>query len=88
VRDGEDDRGERGIRQTTFEAVAAETDPPAVVALDTSHVKAHHSVGGGNGGEPSSGLARLSTGWSHPVDKKSLQIQKLEHILVARIYSI
>jgi iron complex outermembrane receptor protein len=27
----------------------------------------------------------LSTGWSHPVDKKSLQIQKLEHILVARI---
>jgi hypothetical protein len=27
----------------------------------------------------------LSTGWSHPVDKKSLQIQMLEHILVARI---
>jgi hypothetical protein len=33
-------------------------------------------------------LERLSTGWSHPVDKKSLQIQKLEPILVARIYSI
>jgi hypothetical protein len=30
-------------------------------------------------------LERLSTGWSHPVDKKSLQIQKLEHILAARI---
>jgi hypothetical protein len=27
----------------------------------------------------------LSTGWSHPVDKKSLQIQKLEPILVAQI---
>jgi adenosylcobinamide-GDP ribazoletransferase len=26
----------------------------------------------------------LSTGWSHPVDKKSLQIQKLKHILIAR----
>jgi hypothetical protein len=33
-------------------------------------------------------LERLSTGWSHPVDKKSRQIQKLEHILVAQIYSI
>jgi hypothetical protein len=30
-------------------------------------------------------LERLSTRWSHPVDKKSLQIQKLEHILVAQI---
>jgi hypothetical protein len=30
-------------------------------------------------------LERLSTGWSHPVYKKSLQIQKLEHILVAQI---
>jgi hypothetical protein len=30
-------------------------------------------------------LERLSTGWNHPVDKKSLQIQKLEHILVAQI---
>jgi hypothetical protein len=27
----------------------------------------------------------LSTGWIHPVDKKSLQIQKLEPILVAQI---
>jgi D-alanyl-D-alanine carboxypeptidase (penicillin-binding protein 5/6) len=34
---------------------------------------------------PRPALERLSTGWSHPVDKKSLQIQKLEHILVARI---
>jgi hypothetical protein len=33
-------------------------------------------------------LERLSTGWIHPVDKKSLQIQKLEHILVAQIYPI
>jgi hypothetical protein len=33
-------------------------------------------------------LERLSTGWSHPVDEKSLQIQKLEHILVAQIDSI
>jgi hypothetical protein len=33
-------------------------------------------------------LERLSTGWSHPVDKKSLHIQKLEHILVAQIHSI
>jgi hypothetical protein len=33
-------------------------------------------------------LERLSIGWSHPVDKKALQIQKLEHILVAQIYSI
>jgi hypothetical protein len=30
-------------------------------------------------------LERLSTGWSHPVDKKSLQIQKLEPILVTQI---
>jgi hypothetical protein len=30
-------------------------------------------------------LERLSTGWARPVDKKSLQIPKLEHILVARI---
>jgi hypothetical protein len=30
-------------------------------------------------------LERLSSGWFHPVDKKSLQIQKLEHILVAQI---
>jgi hypothetical protein len=32
-----------------------------------------------------SDLARFPTGWIHPVDKKSLQIQKLEHILVAQI---
>jgi hypothetical protein len=31
------------------------------------------------------GLERLSTGWIHPIDKKSLQIQKLEHIPVAQI---
>jgi hypothetical protein len=30
----------------------------------------------------------LSTGWSHPVDKKSLQIQKLEHVLGAQIERI
>jgi hypothetical protein len=30
-------------------------------------------------------LERFPTGWNHPVDKKALQIQKLEHIPVARI---
>jgi hypothetical protein len=30
-------------------------------------------------------VERFPTGWSHPVDKKSLEIRKLEHILVARI---
>jgi hypothetical protein len=30
-------------------------------------------------------LERLSTVWIHPVDKKSAQAQKLEHILVAQI---
>jgi hypothetical protein len=30
----------------------------------------------------------LSTGWIHPVDKKLLQIQKLEHILVTRLHRI
>jgi hypothetical protein len=34
---------------------------------------------------PHCALERLSTGRIHPVDKKSLQIQKLEHILVAQI---
>jgi hypothetical protein len=37
---------------------------------------------------PASPLERLSAGWIHPVDKKPLQIQKLEHILVAQIESI
>lgn len=33
-------------------------------------------------------LERFPIGWNHPIDQKSLQSQKLEHILVARIGSI
>jgi hypothetical protein len=33
-------------------------------------------------------LERFPTGWNHPVDKKSLHTQHLEHILVAQIGSI
>lgn len=41
---------DRGIWQTIFEVVAAAPEPPAEVALDSSHVKAHRCASGGKGG--------------------------------------
>jgi transposase len=41
---------ERGIWQKIFETVAAPSEPPGQVALDSSHVKAHRCASGGKGG--------------------------------------
>ena len=40
----------RGIWQKIFEAVATSSEPPAQVALDSSHVKIHRCANGGKGG--------------------------------------
>ena len=40
----------RGIWQQIFETVAGSPEPPEQVALDSTHVKAHRSAGGGKGG--------------------------------------
>ena len=40
----------RGIWQEIFEAVAADTDTPEQVALDSSRVKIHRCATGGKGG--------------------------------------
>jgi len=41
---------ERGIWQNIFTAVAASSDTPGQVALDSSHVKIHRCASGGKGG--------------------------------------
>ena len=41
---------ERGIWQSIFAAVAASSDTPGQVALDSSHVKIHRCASGGKGG--------------------------------------
>ena len=41
---------ERGIWQNIFAAVAASSDVPGQVALDSSHVKIHRCASGGKGG--------------------------------------
>jgi len=41
---------ERGIWQNIFAAVAASSDTPGQVALDSSHVKIHRCASGGKGG--------------------------------------
>ena len=41
---------ERGIWQNIFAAVAASSDAPGQVALDSSHVKIHRCASGGKGG--------------------------------------
>jgi Putative transposase of IS4/5 family (DUF4096) len=40
---------EPGIRQKIFETVAAPSEPPEQVVLDSSHVKAHRCASGGKG---------------------------------------
>ena len=41
---------ERGIWQSIFAAVAASSDAPGQMALDSSHVKIHRCASGGKGG--------------------------------------
>lgn len=44
---------ERGIWQAIFAAVAASSETPGQVALDSSHVKVHRCASGGKGGRRS-----------------------------------
>ena len=50
----------KGVWERVFRALAASGGPPAELLLDSSHVKAHRSAGGGKGGStrrPSDGHA-------------------------------
>jgi transposase len=47
---------QRGLWQRLFEQIAASSDVPGELSLDSSHVKAHRSAAGAKGGVGASGL--------------------------------
>jgi len=50
----------KGVWQAVFEALAAESGPPAELLLDSIHVKAHRRAAGGKGGSAPKGTVRNS----------------------------
>ena len=72
----------KGVRERVFRALAASGGPPAELLLDSSHVKAHRSAGGGKGGSarrPSGGHAthRGRPRWGPPRGGRTSKIHAL-----------
>jgi len=72
----------KGVWERVFRALAASGGPPAELLLDSSHVKAHRSAGGGKGGSarrPSGGHAthRGRQRWGPPRGGRTSKIHAL-----------